>query len=423
MDKPPLTSPEPEPIPKRSVKFKLVRTLLVIAILVAAWLGATYISNTRPKARKRPPVKTEALVAVVTVQAASAEVLLQAMGTVIPAREIELKSRVAGEVIQVHPEFLEGGFLAKGSEILRIDPRDYQLAVTRLQGEVARAQFELDLELGRQDVARREWELLNARRPVAPGEADLALRKPHLAKARAELAAAKANLRQAELDLARTTVRSPFNAIVRSRHVDRGSQVSPQDPLAALVGTDTYWVQAAVPLDRLQWFALPRQSGENGARAVVYYGGNGRGDHRREGRVVKLLSDLEPEGRMARVLVAVADPLDRQHPAAGRAPLLIGDYVRVEIQGHRIDGVYRIPRSALRDNTRVWVVTAQSRLDIRPVEIAWRDDETVLVRSGLLPGDRLIVSDLPTPVEGMRVRIESDDTEGTPARNPQETAG
>ncbi len=220
------------PIPRRSRKFKLVRTLLVIAILAAAGIGARYISTTRPTARQRPPQAAVALVEVTAVQPSSAPVVLQAMGTVIPAREITLTAQVSGEVIKIHPEFVEGGFLSEGSEILRIDPLDYQLAVTRLKGEVARTRFELDLELGRQDVARREWDLLTAGKPTAPGEADLALRKPHLAKARAELAAAEANLQQAHLNLTRTTLRAPFNAIVRTRHVERGSQVAPQTPLA-----------------------------------------------------------------------------------------------------------------------------------------------------------------------------------------------
>ncbi|MFY9944099.1 MAG: efflux RND transporter periplasmic adaptor subunit [Desulfobacterales bacterium] len=415
MDKP--------PIPRRSRKSKLVRTLLVITILAAAAIGARTISQTRPAARQRPPQATAALVTVTAVQPSSEQVILQAMGTVIPAREITLTAQVSGEVIYVHPEFVDGGFLPEGSEVLRIEPLDYQLAVTRLQGEVARARYELDLELGRQDVARREWDLLTAGKPTAAGEADLALRKPHLEKARAELAAAEANLRQTKLDLARTTLRSPFNAIVRSRHVERGSQVAPQTPLAVLAGTDTFWIQTAVAVDRLQAFAVPRRPGEPGARAIVRHGPKGHDSRPREGQVVRLLGDLEPEGRMARVLVAVPDPLDRRHPAEDRLPLLIGDYVRVEIQGHRIDGVYRIPRSALRDNTRVWVATAQARLSVRPVEIAWRDAETVLVESGLQPGDQLIVSDLPAPVDGMAVRIKSDGADGTPPALPQEPAG
>jgi len=413
----------PPPIPRRSAKSKLVRTLLVIVILAAAAVGARHISTTRPKARQQPPRTAAALVEVTVVQPASEQIVLQAMGTVVPAREITLAAQVSGEVVQVHPEFVEGGFLAEGSEVLRIDPLDYQLAVTRLQGEVASARFELDLELGRQDVARREWDLLNAGKPTAPGEADLALRKPHLAKARAELAAAEANLRQAEINLARTTLRAPFNALVRTRHVERGSQVSPQTALATLVGTDTFWVQTAVAVDRLQWFALPAQPGEPGARAVVHHGREGVAGQTREGRVVRLLGDLEPDGRMARVLVAVPDPLDRSRPAGERLPLLIGDYVRVEIQGHSIDGVYRIPRSALRDNTHVWVATDQNRLDIRTVAVAWRDTETVLVQSGLEPGERLIISDLSAPVGGMALRITGDTPEEAPPARNQEAAG
>jgi hypothetical protein len=138
--------------------------------------------------------------------------------------------------------------------------------------------------------------------------------------------------------------------------------------------------------------------------------------------VIRLLGDLEPDGRMARVLVAVPDPLDLGRPADDRMPLLIGDYVRVEIHGRRIDGVYRIPRSALRDNTRVWVATDQDRLSIRTVAVAWRDAETVLVQRGVAPGERLIISDLPAPVAGMALRIKGESPEKTAPARPQEPA-
>jgi multidrug efflux pump subunit AcrA (membrane-fusion protein) len=104
-------------------------------------------------------------------------------------------------------------------------------------------------------------------------------------------------------------------------------------------------------------------------------------------------------------------------------PLLIGDYVRVEIHGRRIDGVYRIPRSALRDNTHVWVATDQNRLDIRTVTVAWRDTETVLVQSGLEPGERLIISDLSAPVGGMALRVTGDTSEEAPPARNREAAG
>jgi len=96
--------------------------------------------------------------------------------------------------------------------------------------------------------------------------------------------------------------------------------------------------------------------------------------------------------------------------------------VRVEIEGRQVDAVYRIPRTALRDNISVWVAGEDDTLDIRRIETAWRDSHTVLIRSGLNPGDRLIVSDLPVPVAGMPLRVEEETAE-TPPRPGKSDGG
>jgi hypothetical protein len=125
----------------------------------------------------------------------------------------------------------------------------------------------------------------------------------------------------------------------------------------------------------------------------------------RSGRVVRLLSDIETKGRMARILVAVKDPLGLKSRTSDRPPLLIGEYVRVEIQGRLLTGVYRIPRSSLRDNDTIWLAGNGDTLKIEPVDILWRDDRIVLVKNNLQPGDRLVVSDLVTPVRGMPLDV------------------
>jgi RND family efflux transporter MFP subunit len=229
----------------------------------------------------------------------------------------------------------------------------------------------------------------------------LALRKPHLEKARADLAAADADLKQAKLDLARTRVVSPFNAIVRSERVEVGSVVTAQEALAELVGTDAYWVKASIPVDRLNWIRTPRKAGESGSPARVFHGDR----QISTGRVIKLLSDLESEGRMARILVEVDDPLGLNSDQSNLTPLLIGEYVRVEIGGRELEDVYRIPRSALRDNERIWLADENGRLEIREVDTLWRDADSVLVRDGLSPGELLITSDIAAPVAGMTLTV------------------
>jgi RND family efflux transporter MFP subunit len=213
--------------------------------------------------------------------------------------------------------------------------------------------------------------------------------------------AEKADVEKAQLNLARTKITAPFNAIVRAKHVDIGSQVSGQDRLAELVGTDEYWIQASMPVDRLNWIMIPRNSGETGAKARIFY----RNGIELTGTVIKLLGELESEGRMARVLVEIKDPLGLNATGKKRPPLLIGEYVRMEIEGRQLKNVYRIPRAALRDNTRIWLVSNDGKLEIRDVETLWRDAQTVLLTDGLQPGEQLIVSDLSKPVNGIQVQI------------------
>ena len=87
-------------------------------------------------------------------------------------------------------------------------------------------------------------------------------------------------------------------------------------------------------------------------------------------------------------------------------PLILGEYVRVEIEGEELHEVFRIPRTALRNDREIWVAAGDGRLAIRPVEIIWRDEMQVLVRDGLQVGDLLIVSNLAVPVDGMAVRVD-----------------
>jgi multidrug efflux pump subunit AcrA (membrane-fusion protein) len=262
--------------------------------------------------------------------------------------------------------------------------------------------------MGQQDLARREWELLGENERATDLERELALRQPHLARVTAARQAAEADLELAKLNRDRTIITAPFNAVVKSRSIELGAQVMPQDKLAELVDTDVFWVRVSVPMDRLKWIDIPRTADDPGASATIFYGTDPEDGQTRTGKVIRLLSDLEPQGRMARLLVEVPDPLGLKRGAPERPPLLLGAYVRVEIAGRTLENAVRIPRSALRENSRIWLLDDANQLEIREVQPAWREAETVLLQQGLIAGERLIVSDLSLPVAGMKLRLPTD---------------
>lgn len=406
--------------PPRSILVRVIRGLvkyvLPLVLIIVGIMGAVRLIETAPQAQRRPPENSATLVQVRTIGRVSMNAMVQAQGTVMPSQEVQLQPRVNGEIVELNPKFVPGGRFKAGEFILQIDRKDYQLAVERTKSQVAQAEYDLKLEQGHQEVARREWELLNMKEQASELDFELALRKPHLLKANAALDAARAALREAELNLERTTIRAPFNGIVRSENIDLGAQVSVQTHLGTLVGTDQYWVRAAVPVDHLQWVRFPDEKGEGASRATIRQELGAAAQGEWCGMVVQLLGDLEPQGRMARVLIAVPDPLHLDVSNGRSLPLLIDAYVNVTIEGREMADVVAMPRSALREGRLVWIMNSSDALEIREMEILWGNRETVLVRSGLEEGERLVVSDLPAPVAGMALALEEKRPDSTPQK-------
>ena len=390
--------------PPLSGREKFALTVAAIVILLVSGAVATYMMKNRPRPERRKPVPSAQIVTVRELAVTSQQVVVPVMGSVVPAAEIDLKSRVAGEVLWVHPEFVEGGIVKKGQTLVRIDSTEYELALIRKKAVLEGAILDLKTEEGRQSIARSEWEILGLEEKATDMDRELALRKPQLATNRAKLEAARAEVKQANLELERTAIKAPFNAVIRSASVDVGAQVTVQSTLAHLVGSDSFFIQALLPLDRLEWIHIPGNSQNTGSKAEI------ASDTGRvlTGTIYKLLGDIEPDGRLARVLIQVNDPLDLNRQNGDRRPLLLGDYVSARIEGRSVQDVYVIKRQHLKDGSIVYIADENDRLQLLSVDIVWSSTDHVLVR-GPAEGERLIISDVPAPVEGMKVSVAPPD--------------
>jgi RND family efflux transporter MFP subunit len=370
----------------------------VLTIVIGVFI-ARYLLTHRPRSERKPVAKMARLVETVSFSTQEAMVNISAMGTVLPARMVEIKPQVTGKVMEVNESLLPGGFVEKGEVLMRIEPDDYELVVEQRKSDLADALSNLDIELGNQQVARQEFELLGEE--ISEADEKLVLRKPQLASASAAVKAAESRLEKAELDLERTHIKAPFNAVVNAKLADLGQLVSPTVSVASITGTDEYWIETLVPTDRLKWIDIP------GSAAKVYNSSAWSDGHYRAGQVVRLAPSLEESGRMARLIVSVDDPLllnGRGFDDGVNNVLLLDSYVRVEIEGREVEDVFVVDRELVRDGDNVWIYGPGSKLEIRPVEIVYRGSENVLISGGLSEDDRVVVTDISAPVEGMLLR-------------------
>ncbi|TNF26233.1 MAG: efflux RND transporter periplasmic adaptor subunit [Deltaproteobacteria bacterium] len=412
-----------------TLKTIFIKGLLPLAVLFGAFSYMGYLAKTRPQAPQQKPPERVDLVEVVPARQVGEHVIVHAVGRAVAARETVLSPEVSGRVVEVNPKLVAGGVLSAGDVAFRLDAEDYELLVRQQAAQVTRARVDLQQEAGRRAVAEQEWELLAEEvKTTAEGKA-LALRRPQLELAKANLAAAQSALAQAKLRRDKTVITVPFNATVTRESVEEGLLAGPSAQLAALVGTDSFWIAAAVPIDKLSWIDIPGVGGFAGdygstVRVIQHLGD---GQHvERTGRVLRLENTLDQLGVQAQVIVEVRDPLRLAPDAEPGMPLLLNAFVQLEIEGHPVEGAVQVPRVALRDGDRVWVMKDE-RLDVREVEIVWRDEESVLVKRGLTVGDPIITSKLSTPVPGMKIRVAAETPDakapGAPAGGAAPVAG
>jgi RND family efflux transporter MFP subunit len=376
---------------------RFVKIFFGLCIIGLGLAAAIYFLTSKPTVSRQKSQVKATPVDVVVARLSKVTATIEGMGTVVPAQQITLRSQVSGKVVRLAQAFTPGGRLDKGQTAVTIDARDYEIQIDKSRSSLARARADLRLEQGKQDVARQELDMFSQGSELAIKETDLALRRPQLEQAEAEVDSARADLSQAELDLSRTRVAVPFNALVIEQNIDLGSYISSQDSLATLAGTDTYWVRASVPVGSLDFLDFKAEAGS----PVRIISQSGRGEW--TGHTLRLTGEVDEATRMATLILAVPHPLD-QHESS--SPLMLNDYVRIFIQGKTLTDVFALPRKALRSGQKVWVVI-DGKLDIRSVHVAWKDRDRVYVRQGLSPGDKVILSSLATPVQGMRVQIDA----------------
>ncbi|MBH5321997.1 efflux RND transporter periplasmic adaptor subunit [Aurantiacibacter sediminis] len=423
-----------------SKQLKLSLIVLGVAILIAAlmiWL--------RPEPEEQPRKQQAPLVEAVAFQAAAGPIPVMATGSVQARDQVVVSPQVGGRLAYVHPAFREGGTVPAGAVVVRIEAADYQNQVRIAQADVAAQNVNVLQAQEEVEIARDELARFGAREAARSGDAQgsrilppdglasagtarsappvnangLASREPQLRSAQAARDRAQANLSVAQLSLARTRITSPFRGLVQEESVAVGSLVQPGQALGSIVSTSAFEVRLSLTADEAALIPGLLGGGRGQIPASVFYDFGGL-TYRWDARVDRADVSLDAETRNVEVFLQVPNPLnggvqvtqDGEEPAGTPAPpLLLGAFVRGEITGAVIEDYAEIPAQALRPGNEIWVVR-DGQLRILPVRVIQRSDNLAYVSTPTLAqGGYLVTSSLPTPSDGMAVRLSGENSQ------------
>ena len=376
-----------------------LKIILPLLILVIGFVGFNMMGKLKKTPQRQRPPQLGILVDVIELEAKTHQVKVHATGTVQAEQEIALVPEVSGKVSWISPQLVSGGLFKKGDVLLKIETSDFELAIEKARAEIAQVQVAVATEQERAKVALSEWERIDIADKRKPGP--LVTREIQLRQQQANLTAAEANLEQAQLNLKRTELKAPFNGRIRQEQVDLGQYLRTGTSIGSFAGTDRAEIHIPLPAKELAWLDIPSAAQKKGSPATIYLPDNSEVSW--AGKLIRSFGEIDPNSRMTTVVVEVVDPYQLKNKL-NQTTLPNGLFVDVELHGEKFANIISIPRKAFHADDLVWIADNENHLNLRSVEVLRREKQQIMIKSGVQPGEKLILTTLSGATEGTLLR-------------------
>lgn len=410
---------------------RLPKIILPFAVLGVAVVIAVIFVATKPELAREPVTERSWVVAAVTVSFGDVRPALHVFGQVVAGREVDLRALVAGPVVEIGPNFVEGGRVAKGELLIAIDAFDYEAAFdewiarreeadARLNEIAARLEYEIQslahdndqLELIERDAVRKAE--LFGRGAVSQklvDDAQLALSRQmqivtsRLTSVRTEEARRDqqvavrdrldVGVRRAARDLERIRLVAPFDSFLARTNAAVGKRLSANDLVATLISADR--LEVRLHLSDAQYGRILDDEGTLEGRTATVAWTIGT-------RTMMFPSVIDRLSARIDTASGGVDLYALIDGAGFESPLRPGAFVEIEMPDRLYRNVARLPGSAVHAGRRVYVVR-DGRLEERFVEVAARTGADVLVRGDIAAGERIVITSFAEIGPGLKVEV------------------
>lgn len=381
----------------------VVSFIVILGIIGLTIVGVIVFKRTKPVSEEVSKERPRPVVEVVEAVRGNHAVEIRTDGVVESVRETSLAAEVQGRVVEISPNFKRGGRVKKGEVLAKLDAADYRSALAAAEVSAADANLALEQERARVEQAKLDWNKLGKGEPLNP----LVLREPYLKAAEAKSNSAGQQVEKARRDVERTEIISPFDAGVRMAAAEIGTVVSPGMKIAELYSDQEIEVRLPISLEDFG-FLNRSQDGEM-VGDVTLKGKIGTRDFEWKADPQRVDPEIDRKTLSAAVVVRVRPNPDSEFPMPP-----VGLFVDARMTGKTLNDVVELPRRALLDGERVIVLDAENRIHFREVRILRSNEKIVVIGEGLEAGERVVVTRLSSPVEGMDVVVGTSQTKEGP---------
>ena len=412
-------------------RYRFLKIFLPLLTLVCAVLAVGYLRATKPEIERTGFEERARPIAAATVRIGDVQPAISAYGEVVAERDVELRALVAGPVVSVGENFVNGGTVRAGDLLVAIDPFEYRAAVTEAEASLAEARAqraETEAELGAEEaglveertqleLAERELErrrdLLakgtaaqktvddalvrrsERARAVATTDRRAAGLRARLARQDAVIARSRVALERAERDLSNTRLIAPFAGYLTGISAALGKRLGVNDRVVRLL--DQARLDIRIHLSDGDYGRLVSSAAGLRGRPVEVTWRAGSRNFPFRAVIQRADGEVDAASGGVRVYARIED-------AGARVPLRPGAFVEVRIPDRVYRGAARLPETALVGGDTVYAVV-EGRLEPRPVALLARVGNDVVVSGGLAEGERIATTRFPEIGPGVKVQV------------------
>lgn len=320
-------------------------------------------------------------------------VYYKALGTVTAINTVNVRSRVAGELVKVN--FQEGQRVKAGDLLAEIDPRSYEIALQQAQGTLAQNQAQLK----NAQIDLQRYKGLFAEDSIARQTLDT--QQALVGQYQGTIQTNQAAVNDAKLNLDFTRIRAPIAGRLGLRQLDIGNLVAANDTSALVVITQVQPITVAFTLPESELTPVLARY-RSGAKLTVEAWD--RGDTHKQATGV--LGSLDNQIDTTTGTLKFKARFDNQDEA-----LFPNQFVNVRLLSDTLKGVVLVPSAAVQygvDGTFVYAMDGNDKVKIRQLKVGPTDGTNTVVEQGLAQGDRVVLEGTDRLRDGSRVEVVDD---------------
>ncbi|MDG3087073.1 HlyD family secretion protein [Vibrio hannami] len=430
---------------------KIKRSLLFFPVLAIGIAILVIAIKTKPDLPAKPATDRARLVDTQVMEQQDIAPIAIGYGKVAPKFDWKAIAEVSGKVIYRNPALEKGRVLPAGTEILRIDPLDYELKLAQANADLNSSKTQLaklnleekntrntlQIEKNRLTISKKELErkqnlkgrgltsqsdvdqqqqsYLSQQKLVQELENQLSLFPDERKVSEAQVAVNSSKVSEAQRSLEKTTIVLPQQMRISEVSVEENQVVNLQQTMVEAHRTDVMEVDAQLSIHDMQMLGASLETFAKNAEGIIspelsninatieLSSGNLKASW--PAKVARISDTVDANQATAGVILEIEQDYNNLTPESA-TPLVNGMFVKARIEGFS-KSHWVIPERALH-GSRIYLMNEEQKLKILEVEVLFRRDNMVVIKGAINPGDKLILNDLLPAIEGMQLRDGAD---------------